>query len=546
MFKRIYSALTRSERITFWTALAIAVISSLVLVGFGFIKSTHDVPALGGQYTEGVLGEPVYVNPVMASTEADKDLVKLLFSKISQLADKIELAKDGRTWNVRLKENLHWQDGEKLTSDDVIFTIGKIQDPQTSSPLSVSWQGVAVERLSELELQLSLVTPYAFFSDTLENLYVLPKHLFADTPPANWHLSDYNLQPIGSGPYKFAGYEKRPDGFIYLYKLEAWDEYFGDTPHIQNFNFQFFSQKSDLIKNFNSGQVDGMAGLETEDLIQIKRPYEEIPFHLPSYYAVFLNQSKNLPLKDIAVRQAMSFAVSRENLINEALGGRGEKVFGPVPPNTEYFDPAIESATTSADAASGTLDAAGWKMNADGVREKTVKNAKIPLELNLVVPQADFLIKTAKFLKESWEKVGFRTNLNVLSLEDANTAKNNRDYEMLLFGNVLGRGLNLFAFWHSSQRFSPFENLSLYNNKKADSLIESIQQEMDGDKRKAEFGQLQNIIANDYPAVFLYSPDYTYVASKNLHGAEEKLIAEPADIFADVAAWYLKTARVLK
>ncbi len=492
------------------------------------------------------MGEPVYINPVTASTEIDKVLVRLLFSRISQLADKIELAEDGRTWKVRLKENLRWQDGEKLTSDDVIFTIEKIQDPQTSSPLSVSWQGVAAERLSELELQLSLITPYAFFSDTLENLYVLPKHLFADAPPANWRLSDYNLKPVGNGPYKFAGYEKRPDGFIYLYKLEAWDKYFGNTPHIQNFNFRFFSQKTDLIKNFNSGQIDGITGLETEDLIQIKRPYEEIPFYLPGYYAVFLNQSKSLPLKDVAVREALGFAISRENLVNEALGGRGEKVFGPIPPKTKYFDPAIESATSSPDLASSTLEAAGWKMDTDGVRKKTVKSTKIPLELNLVVPQVDFLVKTADFLKESWETVGFKINLNTLSLENADTAKNNRDYEMLLFGNVLGRGLNLFAFWHSSQRFYPFENLSLYNNKKADSLIESIQREMDSDKRKAEFSQLQNVIVSDYPAIFLYSPYYTHVASKNLRGVEEKLIAEPADIFADATSWYLKTARVLK
>ncbi len=351
---------------------------------------------------------------------------------------------------------------------------------------------------------------------------------------------------MGSGPYKFVDYEKRPDGFIYSYKLEAWDKYFGDTPHIQNFNFQFFSQKTDLIKSFNSGQIDGIAGLEAEDLIQIKRPYEEIPFRLPSYYAVFLNQSKSLPLKDIAVREALSFAVSRENLINEALGGRGKEVFGPIPPETEYFDPAVESATSSLDAASSTLDAAGWKMDVDGVRKKTVQNAKIPLVLNLVVPQADFLTKTADLLKESWEKIGFKINLDVLSLEDADTVKDNRDYEMLLFGNVLGRGLNLFAFWHSSQRFSPFENLSLYNNKTADSLIESIQQDMDDDKRKAEFSQLQNVIINDYPAVFLYSPDYTYVASKNVHGIDGGFIAEPADIFASTTNWYLKTARVLK
>ena len=547
MLKKIYFAFTTRERLTFWVALAIATVSGAILLGLGFVKSTHDVPALGGEYTEGALGEPVYINPVTASTDTDKGLVRLLFANVSQLADKIELSPDGRTWKVRLKENLHWQDGTKLTSDDAIFTIEKIQDKETSSPLFTVWQGVAADRLSELEFQLSLVTPYAFFSDTLKNLYILPKRLFADTPPANWRLSDYNLKPVGSGPYRFAGYEKRPDGFIYLYKLGAWDKYFGDTPHIETIDFRFFSQKTDLIQNFNAGQVDGIAGLETEDLIQIKRPYEEIPFRLPSYYAAFLNQSKSLPLKDVAVREALSSAISRENLINEALGGRGKETYGPIPPGTEYFNAAMESATTSLDFASSTLDDAGWKMDADGIRKKTVKNAKIPLELNLTAPQIKFLTKTAELLRDSWQKIGFKINLAILPAENiSDEVIRNRDYEMLLFGNVLGRSLDLFSFWHSSERFYPGLNLSLYNSKKADSLIESIRQEMDDDKRKTEFGQLENIIVNDYPAIFLYSPDYTYVASKNLHGAEEKLVAEPADIFANAANWYLKTARVLK
>jgi peptide/nickel transport system substrate-binding protein len=545
--KKIFFAFTKKERLTFFLALTAALLCGSVVSGLVIVKSTRAVPAPGGDYSSGFLGQPTYINPVIASSEIDKSLVRLIFSNLNDLADKIEPSADGRIWKVRLKENPRWQDGEKLTSDDVIFTIQKIQDQETSSPLFTAWQGVAAQRLSELELQFSLVNPYVFFSDTLRNLYILPKHLFADVPPPNWRLSDYNLKPVGSGYYKFSSYEKRPDGFIYLYKLESWNQYFGDKPLIQNLDFEFFSQKDDLIKNFNSGQIDGFSGLEPADLTQIKRPYEAISFNLPSYYAVFLNQSKSVPLKDLGVRKALAFALNRENLVNEALGGRGRHATGPIPEGNPYFDEDFANVTSSLEAASTSLEQSGWKINAQGFREKTVGSTKVPLELNLTVPQVNFLIKTAELLKEVWEKIGFKINLIPQPPDDVsgNIIKN-RDYEMLLFGNVLGKSPDLFSFWHSSERFYPGLNLALYNNKKADSLIESIRQNLDDEKRKAQFNDLQGLIINDYPATFLYSPDYLYIASKNLHGLEGEFVSEPSDIFIRANKWYLKTARVLK
>ncbi|MBU6500396.1 MAG: peptide ABC transporter substrate-binding protein [Patescibacteria group bacterium] len=545
--KKIFLALTVKEKVVFVGAAILFIISGLTLFGLGLAKSTEAVPAAGGRYAEGVVGQPIYINPVIASNEIDRGLVKLVFSNIQDIADKIDVSPDGRIWKIRLKTDLHWQDGEKLTSDDVIFTIQKIQDQETNSPFFGEWQGVAAQRLSELELQLSLVNPYAFFSDTLKNLYILPKHLFADVPPANWRLSDYNLKPIGSGPYKFLSYDKRTDGFIYMYRLAAWDKYFGDKSLIQNFDFQLFSNADDLINNFNSGAIDGIAGIEPAEIAQIKRPYENISFRLPNYYAVFLNQSKSVPLKDVAVRQALTLATDKENIINSVLGGRGSIDAGPIPEGAPYYNPGIETATNSLELASATLDAAGWKIDASGTREKTIGKTKVPLELNLSVPQIDFLTQTADILRQEWQRVGFKINIVSQPINDItdNTIKN-RDYEMLLFGNVLGRSSDLFSFWHSSERFYPGLNLAIYNNKTADPLIESIRQNLDNTNRTDQFNKLLSIIMNDYPAVFLYSPDYLYLASKNLHGVESGFLSDPSDIFTTANKWYLKTARVLK
>ncbi|MEK7195604.1 MAG: ABC transporter substrate-binding protein [Patescibacteria group bacterium] len=546
-FRKIFSAFTRKERVIFFFALATSMASGLALTGLAFANLTHAIPAAGGEYTEGFIGQPVYINPVTAGSDVDKSIVRLVFSNLSSVADKIDVSDDGRIWRIRLKENLRWQDGEKLTSDDVIFTVQKIQDPESSSPLFKSWQGVAVRRMSEIEMQIRLVNPYAFLGDTIRNLYILPKHLFADIPAANWRLSKYNLAPMGNGPYKIAARETKPNGFIDSYKLEAWDGYFGDKPNIRSINFRFFSQTQNLIKEFNSGQVDGVAGLNPQNMAEINRPHETISYYLPNYYAAFLNQSKSLSLQDKAVRQALELATDKNDILEKSLGERGRIIYGPIAEEILGRDYPTMDDNNGLELASNTLSEAGWKLTEEGAREKSVKNAKISLNIDLTVPQVDFLIKTAEALKERWGKIGFRINLVERPVEEItqNLIKN-RDYQMLLFGNAPGSASDLFPFWHSSERFYPGLNLSLYNNKKADSLLESIRQDMNEESRTSKLRELEGLIQNDIPAIFLYSPEYTLVIGNGLKGADGGLMSESSDRFSYATKWYLKTTRVLR
>lgn len=545
--KKIYFSFGKKERVIFWAALTSASVSFLILSWIYVKNNTAVVPARGGKYTEGMVGQPSYVNPVIAETEVDKSLVVLLFSSLADLAQKVEVENDGRLYKVRLKENIFWSDGEKITSDDVIFTVQKIQDAENFSPLFGSWQGIAANRLSELEIQFNIANPYAFFAENLSNLYIIPKHIFADVPFANWKLSEYNLKPIGSGPYKFEAYEKRSDGFITTYRLKSNPYYFKNKPFIEKFIIKFFPRTEDLLEEFNSAKIDGYGSPDPLILRNVKRPSQVISFFLPSYYAVFINQTQNIALKEIEVRKALEKAINKKELIDQILGGRGKIAPGPVPPYTSYLDDALLKEENKPSAAE-ILEEAGWKINEKGGREKEIKkDTKIKLEFNLTVPQIEFMAQTAELLKTSWEKAGFRINIVKLPAEEIiNTVIKNRNYELLLFGNILNTNPDLFSFWHSSERFYPGLNLTLYNNKKVDSLIESIRQNMDKASRLEQFKEVQNIIAKDYPAIFLYSPDYLHITNKNLKGVKGKLIAEPAERLSGANEWYLKTTRTIK
>jgi peptide/nickel transport system substrate-binding protein len=288
-----------------------------------------------------------------------------------------------------------------------------------------------------------------------------------------------------------------------------------------------------------------MGDLGPGTLATIERPYDLSSWRTPSYYAVFFNQSKSLPLEDGAVREALGEAVDRNALVANVLQGKGKPDYGPIPEDAPSFVPIMT--TTSLDLASATLDAAGWRAGTDGFRAKTIQKTAVPLVVNLMVPQIDFLVKTAEELQGAWKKIGVRVNIVTNNPQDllSGTIKN-RGYESLLFGNVLGPSSDLYAFWDSSQRFYPGLNLAIYNNKKIDSLIESARMEMNDAARAQKFANAELAIAADNPAIFLYSPDYLYVTNKSIRGITPQFLPDPSDRFRKVGEWYLNTARVLK
>lgn len=544
--KKIFSALSRSERIIVVIALVVFVISAFTLGNILLDKITRVVPAYGGSYTEGAVGQPSFVNPVIAASDIDKSLVRMVFSKIEDIAEKIEPEEAGRVWRVRLKDGLLWHDGKKLTSDDVLFTVQKIQDADSRSPLLRSWEGILTRRISERELQFNLGVPYAFFETNLKNLYILPKHLFENIPVANWRISELNLQPIGSGPYRFESNQVKSEGFITTYDLNANTDARDFLPFISNFTFKFFPTKEELLNAFNAGRIDGMAGLDVGEQRGIQRPYSLVEFSLPSYYAVFLNSNQNIALKETAVRKALSFAVDKAELVARIFENEADIVNGPIPPASPYYSDTAPSAA-SADQAIQILEEAGWTLNESGIREKTIKASQVQLELSLSYPGVPFLKATAEALVAAWKRIGAEVRVNEIPLDQIvdGTIKN-RDYQMILFGNALNASTDLSPFWHSSERFHPGLNLSLYSNKEVDRLLEEIRQGLQGEKQRDAFTELQTSITEDYPAIFLYSPHYLYATNRDLKGISGGLIGEPADRFLDTRNWHLKTKRIIR
>ena len=537
----LFKFFSRREFLVFGVAFAIFVVALSFFAVKLIEQNTEMAMVFGGEYAEGVVGQPSFINPILAFSDVDRDLVELTFSDLNDLAESYKIDESGKVWRYRLKENLFWHDNEKITADDIIFSVQTVLNTDVYSPLVKNWQGILVSRISEREVEFVLPGSYVFFKNTLEDFRPIPKHIFGDIPAANFKLSDNNLQPIGSGPYAFDSFQKESSGYVNLYRLKAFENS-PKKPYIKGISFAFYRDELELINAFNSGSVDGFLSANQKNLSKINFSYQTAVFRMLKYYAVFLNPHSHSALKDKNVRLALSLATDKRKIIEKIFNNQASAVNGPLllsDKDEEKF--SIEEANS-------VLEKTGWRWNhEENIREKEDGKELIKLEFALTVPEIDFLIETANAIQQDWAKIGVKLNLSIVSTAKINEEIiKSRNYQMILFGNILGHSQDLFSFWHSSERFYPGLNLALYENKTADKLIETIRQNFNDEKRQAELNSLQSLIIMDLPAIFLYSPNYLYVSDKKLFGVEGDLIAFISDRFKGVEKWYVKTVRVFK
>lgn len=547
-FKQFLQVLTKKERIALFVCVSIFLTASALWLGNFLNKNTIEVPVESGRYTEGVIGQPKFINPITSNTDVDRDLSQIVYADLTDLIDHYTISDDGKTWDIFLKDGLLWSDGKPLNSDDVIFTVETIQDPETNSPLFTTWQGIVADRVSELELEFNLRNPYAFFLDNLKDLKVIPKHIFSVIPSSNLRLSNYNLEPVGSGPYKYANYSLRKDGFVTEYNFETNPNYAGKKPFINQLSVKFFQGTNELIDAFNSRKIDGFGNLNPKDVSKIKISHKLTELKMPRYYAIFLNQDMNNALKESAIREALNLATDKDRIIKEVFDGKADSINQPITPSIEGYDSQIGAEQFSLEKAAAILDKENWAINKDtGTREKKIGKNTVKLEFQIVVPQIQFLVDTANLIQSDWEKIGIKLSLIQLNPNDINEEIiKTRNYQMLLFGNILRNNPDIFSFWHSSEKFYPGLNLSLFQDSKVDSLIEALRQETDVEKRIGKVKDLQTAIDNKKPAIFLFSPYYLYASVKNLNGLENAALVTPSDRFKNINEWYLQTSRVFK
>lgn len=585
IIKKTFEALKPGERKIIFGLLIIILISVAAIFSNFWNKKTVAAPANGGTLTEGVIGTPLYINPIWASTnEIDMDISRLTFSSlfafdargnlVNDIVDSYNISDDKKTYTIKIKNNILWHDSDKLTSendkhltaDDVIFTIKTIQDSTYNSPLRGNLATIETEKTGDYEIKLSLKSPYQPF---LQNLTfgILPQHLWKYINTGNARLAEYNIKPIGSGPYKLKKITKEKTGIITSIELAANNDYYGRQPYIRQIIFKFYKDQNDLLGALESGQINATAYLDNEHTARITdKNLKNTRLNTTQFTSIFFNQTNAKSLADLNVRMAINYLTDKDQIIKEALLGNGQKSNSPIPSVYEDYNNQTKDYAIDIPYANSLLEKAGWIMQDDKIRAQEIKEKikdpktkkttevvkeKIPLELTLTVSDSPETKKIAEILRTQWEKGGIRVNINPLAHSYIETVLKNRDYDAILFGETLPINPDPFIFWHSSKVESPGLNLALYSDKNADNLLEDYRQEFDPAKKKDLLAKFQIAVVDDAPAVFLFNPYLNYIVSDEIKNvgttdqdSKKALSTIQTDRFNGISDWYIATKRV--
>ena len=546
-----------AEKIVFVILFAALSISALFLVKRTTEVFLVEIPTSGGSLTEGVVGSVGMINPLLAISDADRDLTAVIYSGLlkaspdgvlmGDLAKEWNVSEDGLAYTFILKDNIFFHDGAAVTADDILFTIQKAQDPSLKSPKRANWEGVIAEKIGDREIKFTLKQPYSSF---LENatMGILPKHLWKDIDPEQFSFSQYNVAPVGSGPFKVDSVKKNAGGLPTVYELKSFKKYALGQPLINKLTIRFFNSEEALLTAFNKGEIESMSAIASETAETLKNQgqrVEQTP--LPRIFALFLNQNQAPVFANLEVRKALAMTVDRSKIVSEVLGGYGTEIFGPLPPGVLPEMSALDNstATDTAALAENLLSKNGWEKNNEGIFEKKSKKETLTLAFTITTSSTPELKKTAEILKATWTNIGADVSLMVFEPGELNQVViRPRKYDALLFGEIIGRDPDLFAFWHSSQRNDPGLNVALYANIKADKFLEEARTIANQDARLEKLTAFSEEIKKDIPAIFLYSPDFMYVLPEKIKGFAFGRLTTPSDRFANINQWYIETDKV--
>ncbi|OHA84560.1 MAG: hypothetical protein A2408_01310 [Candidatus Yonathbacteria bacterium RIFOXYC1_FULL_52_10] len=541
---------------------AIFMVSALVLLYQVNRAFLTPVPHRGGTLTEGVVGAPKFINPLLATSDADRDLSALVYSGlmrktnsgelIPDLAASYEMSPDGLSYTFILRPDVVFHDGEPVTANDVVFTIGKAKETIAKSDIRGRWDGVGVEVIDPQTVRFVLKKPYVSFLDNT-TLGILPEHLWGDTEQSAFVSSTLNVEPIGSGPYRVASFKQSRDGkTINSYKLTAFSRFALGEPNIQTIQFSFFADEDTAVKALRKGDVESIASISPKTIAELKTEWRSVlSFPEQRLYGIFLNQTQAPIFADAAVRSVIEQTSDRAKIAEEVFSGNVTPLSRPIPPGILGFQEEVFPTALTPEQiqeARTVLEDAGWEFDeAKNVLVKTQKKETLELRFTLATRNIPELKAVAEILATTWEQVGIRVELSYFDEGDLReTIIRPRKYDALLFGGIFPAESALYSFWHSSQRNDPGYNITMYANPATDKVLERIYSVSTMEERLAGYKTFIDEIISDKPATFLYAPNLLYVVPGDLNGIAAGVVTDPSERFGSVYEWYRETDFVWK
>ena len=399
-----------------------------------------------------------------------------------------------------------------------------------------------IERISEKEVNFILAKPYSPFIQAL-TVGILPKHIWQNATPEEFPFSEFNISPIGSGPYKIEKITRNSGGIPITISLGAFDKN-NNRPKIQNIHFEFFQNEEDLMKALSDNSIESASGITHSVANNIVDAESTIKTaSLTRVFGLFFNQNTAPVFLNKEIREALEMSAPKQRIIDEVLYGFGKPLNGPLPSSIETDQSKISG---NIEEAKILLERNGWKLSEeDGILYKDKKDGKVRFSFSISTINSPELKETADILKETWGNLGAEIDIKVFEQSDlSQNVIKGRKYDALLFGKVIEEESDLYPFWHSSERNDPGLNISLYTNITVDKNLEEIQKNFDIEENNERKNVIINQIKTDIPAIFLFTPDMIYVGAPKIKNMSLKEVSTPNERFLGISDWYIETEKV--
>jgi len=519
-------------------------------------------PSTGGVYSEALVGAFNRLNPVLDyPNPVDQDVDRLIFSSllrfddrglpVNDLVESMGISQSGQNYNISLRQDAIWHDGQLLTSDDVVFTIDLLRSEELPIPDDIRslWQDIEVEALDEQTLQFRLPEPFAPFLDYL-TFGILPEHLLGDLTPQEIIDSEFNLRPIGSGPFRFDRFLTETDQITGVV-LTSFEDYYQEPAFIEQFIFKYYPDSDSAIEAYQAGEVLGIDQV-TNDILQAALAEPNLNMHsgqVPLLSIIFLNlDDPQVPFfQDLEIRRALLMGIDRQRIITQLNGGQATLAHGPVFPGSWAYYDGVEKIGYDPEGAINILRAAGYSIPASGSQVRTNEEDQ-SLSFDLVFPEGEKYDQLASAIAADWEVLGVQANLVAVPADDLmNDYLDPRDYHAALVDINLSRSPDPdpYPFWDQAQ-ITGGQNYSQWNDRQASEYLEEARVELDRAERIRLYNNFQVRFANDLPALPLFYPIYNYGIDQRVNGVTIGSLYQASDRFADVVKWFLLAERSLE
>ncbi len=508
-------------------------------------------------YSEGIVGQPQWVNPLLATSQADRDLTALVFSGLTHideygqpspdLAEKWEVSPDGLTYTFHLRRGITWHDGAPFTADDVAFTMSLLRDPSFPGPadLGAFWQTVETYADDPSTVRFVLTQPLAAFPE-YTTIGILPVHILGGIKAADLPKDPSNLSPIGTGRLQWLAQAKQ-FGYTTV-QLKPYPGYYDRTRavHLSAVELRFYQNSNSAFSALSRSEIEAMGDLTVAQL-NSALPSKRLSVYStrrPSYAAIIFNQgaSARLPFfTDPMVRRALGMALDKRAILSQVLPQQALPASSTILPGTWAYDSSLTPIPFDTAGAAAQLDQTGWPL-AGGVRA----HENIKLSFNLLAADNPTDRQFGQLVVQAWKALGVDASLQTVSAEQlikrlqSAPGDQGRDFDAALieFGQGSLADPDPYPFWHETQ-IKDGQNYSGFADRDISEMLEIARKDPNGVRRAELYRAFQQMFEDRAAAIILYNPLYHYAVSCQVQGVQLMILADPSDRFRNMQDWHI-------